>query len=204
MGRLIDDLLAFSRISRSQLNLTAVDQDATVAAVIRDGRFDASSGKPIEWQIAPLPRVFGDAAMLSQVWVNLISNAVKYSSKSGQPRIVIGSQMDASASHYVFSVQDNGVGFDMQYVSKLFGVFQRLHNPADFEGTGIGLANVQRIIHRHGGRVWAEGRPGAGATFYFSIPVTVVTPTPDANAGANGTTSVSHESNAKSTTHPAG
>ncbi len=169
MGRLIDDLLAFSRISRSQLSVAELDHDHLVAEVIREGRFGQGDSR-IEWVIAPLPRIRADAAMLRQVWFNLIDNAVKYSGKSPRPRIAIGARAGETAGEHVFYVNDNGVGFDMNYVDKLFGVFQRLHGPAEFEGTGIGLANVHRIVARHGGRTWAEGRVGEGATFYFSLP----------------------------------
>jgi PAS domain S-box-containing protein len=169
MGRLIDDLLAFSRISRSHLNIVEVDHDALVAEVIREGAFDKNHPMP-QWVIAPLPAVRADPAMLRQVWVNLIDNAVKYSGKAPRPSITIGVHADAPPGEVAFYVRDNGVGFDMAYVDKLFGVFQRLHGPAEFEGTGIGLANVYRIVTRHGGRTWAEGRVGEGATFSFSLP----------------------------------
>ena len=170
MGRLIDDLLAFSRTGRTQMQLTRVNQDELVAAVIRDGRFQRTD-RPIEWRIAPLPVVQADHAMLRQVWFNFIDNAVKYSGQVPQPRIEIGVQPGATPLEQVCFIRDNGAGFDMRYVDKLFGVFQRLHTEAEFQGTGIGLANVRRIILRHGGRTWAEGTPGAGATFYFSLPV---------------------------------
>jgi signal transduction histidine kinase len=169
MGRLIDDLLDFSRTGRKELNLTAVDQDSLVAAVIRDGRFERSD-RTIEWQIARLPQVDADASMLRQVWSNLLENAVKYSGKSEHPRIEVGSKLEPATGDTAFFVRDNGVGFDMQYVDKLFGVFQRLHALTEFEGTGIGLANVRRIVVRHGGRAWAEGCVGQGATFYFTFP----------------------------------
>jgi signal transduction histidine kinase len=169
MGRLIDDLLSFSRTGRSELNHTLVDQDALVAAVLREGRFERGE-RPIEWNIAPLQPVRADAAMLRQVWSNLLENAVKYSGKAEHSRVEIGATADAKTGDHVFYVRDNGVGFDMQYVDKLFGVFQRLHSVSEFEGTGIGLANVRRIIARHGGRTWAEGALGKGATFYFSLP----------------------------------
>ncbi len=168
MGRLIDDLLAFSRAGRTAMNLAEVDNDALVAAVIREGGFGVD-GRAIDWRIAPLPRVQADPALLRQVWVNLIGNAVKYSGKSPAPRIEIGCLTNVAAGEHEFFVRDNGAGFDMKYIDKLFGVFQRLHDAGEFEGTGIGLANVRRIITRHGGRTWAEGRVGEGAVVYFSL-----------------------------------
>jgi signal transduction histidine kinase len=171
MGRLIDDLLAFSRTGRTELNKATVDLDALVAEVIRDGRFDRN-GKVIEWRVASLPHVEADSAMLRQVWSNLVENAVKYSSKSEHACVEIGTFSDPATGEYTFFVRDNGVGFDMQYVDKLFGVFQRLHAQTEFEGTGIGLANVRRIVFRHGGRTWAEGAIGKGATIYFTLPRT--------------------------------
>lgn len=167
MGRLIDDLLSFSRMGRASMQLAEVDQDSLVATVVREGRYPAN----VQWRIAPLPRVRGDHAMLRQVWANLIDNAVKYSGKVAQPVVEIGSRTDAAAGELVCFVRDNGAGFDMRYAGKLFGVFQRLHGASEFEGTGIGLANVRRIITRHGGRTWAEGEPGRGATIYFSLPL---------------------------------
>ena len=167
MGRLIDDLLSFSRMGRAHMQFSLVDQDALVATVIREGRYPAG----VEWRIAPLPPVQSDHAMLRQVWSNLIDNAVKYSSKVPQPRVEIASQPEGAKDETVFFVRDNGAGFDMRYAGKLFGVFQRLHAAHEFEGTGIGLANVRRIVSRHGGRTWAEGEPGRGATFYFSLPI---------------------------------
>jgi PAS domain S-box-containing protein len=170
MGVLIDDLLAFSRIGRSVLRLESVNQGQLVAGVIADRRYE-SNGHTITWEIGELPAVPADAAMLRQVWCNLLDNAVKYSAKTPQSRIRIGARTDDETREAIYFVEDNGVGFDMAYADKLFGVFQRLHNPADFEGTGIGLANVRRIITRHGGRTWAEAQPGEGATFYFSLPL---------------------------------
>jgi len=169
MGTLIDNLLGFSRIGRVTLQRKRVDQNRLVADVISDGHHQ-KNGPPIAWQIGPLPDVHGDAALLRQVWTNLIDNAVKYSSKNSHPRIEIGANGAAEAGEHVFFVRDNGVGFDMAYADKLFGVFQRLHSPAEFEGTGIGLANVRRIVKRHGGRTWAEGRVGQGAVIYFTLP----------------------------------
>jgi PAS domain S-box-containing protein len=178
MGALIDDLLAFSRIGRVPLRLETVNQRALIDRVIAERRYEAG-GRPIRWEIGSLPDVRADGPLLRQVWSNLLDNAVKYSSKHPAPQIAIGGQLDDSTGEYVFFVRDNGVGFDMEFVDKLFGVFQRLHTPAEFEGTGIGLANVRRIVLRHGGRTWAEGKPDQGATFYFSIPAT------DLNGGAS-------------------
>ena len=168
MGALIDDLLIFSRMSRAELHCSKVSTEALVHEAV-NGLQPDTNGRRINWNIGALPEVDADPSMLQQVWVNLISNAVKYTRPRDPAEIEIGSQPPENGA-YVFFVQDNGVGFDMQYAHKLFGVFQRLHRAEEFEGTGIGLANVSRIIHRHGGRVWAEGKPNAGATFYFSLP----------------------------------
>ncbi|HEX3626355.1 MAG TPA: PAS domain S-box protein [Verrucomicrobiae bacterium] len=170
MGNLIDDLLVFSRMSRAELRRTRVSTDSLVHEAVEGLQTDIN-GRHIDWKIAALPEVDADPAMLQQVWVNLIANAVKYTRPRDPAKIEIGCE-DSGNGEYVFFVHDNGVGFDMQYAHKLFGVFQRLHRAEEFEGTGIGLANVGRIVHRHGGRVWAEGRPDAGATFYFSLPKT--------------------------------
>jgi signal transduction histidine kinase len=168
MGVLIDDLLTFSRVGRVELHQTTVNLDQLVKGVLDDLRHD-TQGRNIAWTIGPLPEVHGDPAMLRQVLINLIDNAVKYTLHREQAKIEIGSSNGASDEIIVF-VRDNGVGFDMQYVDKLFGVFQRLHSANEFEGTGIGLANVRRIIVRHRGRTWAEGTVDSGATFYFSLP----------------------------------
>ncbi len=167
MGNLIDDLLAFSRVGRAEIHDTCVDLDDLVREVIR-GLEMAITGRAIDWHIAPLPRVLGDASLLKQVLTNLIDNALKYSRTRDPARIDIGAAGE-EARRIILFVRDNGVGFDMQYVDKLFGVFQRLHRAEEFEGTGIGLATVRRIIGRHGGRVWAEGVLDEGATFYFTL-----------------------------------
>src|SRR2546430_6602566 len=167
MGRLIDDLLTFSRTARAELRKTKIPVADLVQTVIRDLGPDLENRK-VEWIVKDLPRVEADSALLRQVMLNLISNALKYTRTRKPARIEIGAT--ASATEDIIFVRDNGVGFDMRYAHKLFGVFQRLHRTADFEGTGIGLANVRRIIHRHGGHTWAEGEQDKGATFYFSLP----------------------------------
>jgi len=169
MGQLIDDLLVFSRMGRQDMLRTTVNLDQLVKTVVHDLRLDLQ-GRTISWTMHPLPNVSGDPAMLRQVFVNLISNALKFTATRPETKIEIGAVKRISGEAEVF-VRDNGVGFDMQYVNKLFGVFQRLHRNDEFEGTGIGLANVRRIIHRHGGRTWAEGALDQGATFYFSLPL---------------------------------
>jgi PAS domain S-box-containing protein len=168
MGTLIDDLLVFSRMSRTELHQANVSTEALVHEAVETLQPECN-GRQIQWKIDALPDVNADGAMLQQVWVNLISNAIKYTRPRQPAEIEIGCR-DWGNGEFIFFVQDNGVGFDMQYAHKLFGVFQRLHRAEEFEGTGIGLANVSRIVHRHGGRAWAEGKLNAGATFYFSLP----------------------------------
>jgi len=169
MGTLIDDLLAFSRIGRAETRMTLVSLGEPLREVLREMERETVE-RDIAWKVeAPLPSVHGDRSMLKLVLFNLVSNAVKFTGTRSRAEIEIGCSHGASEDVVVF-VRDNGVGFDMKYANKLFGVFQRLHLPEDFEGTGIGLATVQRIVARHGGRVWAEGVVDAGATFYFSVP----------------------------------
>lgn len=168
MGRLIDDLLAFSRLSRQPLKKDAVATKNLVDECVKELLAQAE-GRPIEFRVGDLPDCRADRALLKQVWINLISNAIKYSGKSEAPVVEIGCRPAAAAGPAVYFVKDNGVGFDMKYAGKLFGVFQRLHRAEDYAGTGVGLAIVQRIVHRHGGRAWAEAQPGRGATFYFTL-----------------------------------
>ncbi len=167
MGTLIDDLLQFSRIGRQEKRLVDLDMNIIVHEVLVSIKQD-NPKRNIEWRIATLPQVYGDKALLHLVWTNLLSNAVKFT-RAREKTIIEINVLDENDA-FIFSIHDNGVGFDMQYAHKLFGVFQRLHPTDEFEGTGIGLANVHHIILRHGGRTWAEAEPDKGATFYFSLP----------------------------------
>jgi PAS domain S-box-containing protein len=167
MGNLIDDLLAFSRIGRTETHKTMVNLEQLVEEALTEVRPD-TVGRDIVWRVGGLPTWYGDRSMLRLALVNLISNAVKFTRTRSPAEIEIG-YMDQEGDQVVVFVRDNGVGFDMKYVGKLFGVFQRLHAREAFEGTGIGLATVQRIVHRHGGKAWAEGQVDKGATFYFSL-----------------------------------
>jgi len=164
MGQLIDDLLGFSRMSRQTIEKSDINTDTMVRDVVNE----LDDLKNIDWKIQPLPAIRGDANTIRQVWINLISNAIKYSRNANKPAVEIGSLPGAGS--ITFFVKDNGVGFDSQYKSKLFKVFQRLHAVEEFEGTGVGLAIVEKIISKHGGKVWAEGEQNKGATFYFSLP----------------------------------
>jgi PAS domain S-box-containing protein len=167
MGMLIDDLLQFSRTGRQDMSRSDLDMNIVLQDVLETIKQD-NPGRNIEWDIATLPHVYGDVKLLPFVWTNLLSNAVKFTQKNDKARIEIGVNMEGD--ELIFFVRDNGLGFDMNYAHKLFGVFQRLHSSEEFEGTGIGLANVRRIIQRHGGRTWAESELNNGATFYFTLP----------------------------------
>ena len=181
MGHLVDDLLAFARLGRQSLTKHTVDPDKIVRrcleAMVKD-----QEGRQVEITIGELPPCQADSTLLKQVWTNLLENALKYTRKQEVARIEIGSRVEprlvvegepgspqGGGTELVYFVKDNGAGFDMKYISKLFGVFQRLHRAADYEGTGVGLAIVQRIVQRHGGRIWAEAAVNQGATFFFTL-----------------------------------
>jgi PAS domain S-box-containing protein len=180
MGALIDNLLSFSRMGRADLATERVDMGEVLRAAL-DDLGEERRGREVAWRVGQLPAVRGDRVLLRQVWVNLVANALKFTRTRAVAEI--GIEADASGGGMVrFTIRDNGVGFDMRYVEKLFGVFQRLHHHDEFEGTGIGLASVRRIVHRHGGRVWAEGAVDAGAAFHFEIPC------PESQTGENHAT----------------
>lgn len=167
-GRLIDDLLTFSRMSRAELRHSLIPMQEIVDRICGELNEEYPAHK-IRWEVMPLPNIWGDPVLANQVWRNLLDNAVKYSSKQETSQTTVGYRK--TSTELEFSVRDNGVGFDMSHAEKLFGVFQRLHETEDFEGTGIGLVTVRRIIVRHGGRTWAQSEPGHGAIFYFSLPL---------------------------------
>ena len=178
MSQLIDDLLVYSRLGRGALRMQAVDMQSLVAearAMLDTGEQGEGRADRVEWRIAPLPIVLADENMMRQVWSNLLGNAVKYSSQRERAVIDVEHRRQEDGSH-LFSVRDNGAGFDMAYAGKLFGVFQRLHKASDFPGTGIGLASVRRVLGRHGGRIWAESAPDQGATFFFTLPAALDAP----------------------------
>lgn len=167
MAFLIDDLLVFSRMAKTEMQIGKCHFEELIREVIGDLQPEAE-GRKILWKIGPLPVIDGDEKMFRQVWANMIGNALKYTRTRQEAEIEIGSRQEGNEQ--IFFVRDNGVGFDPRFSGKLFGVFQRLHRVDEFEGTGIGLANVRRIVHRHGGRSWAEGQVDQGAVFYFSLP----------------------------------
>jgi len=169
MGNLIDDLLVFSRMGRTEMIRDEVDMSEVVREVIKHYGLEIE-GRRVEFEVGELPSVRGDRAMLRLVWMNLVGNAIKYSRQRETARIEIGSQ-PSDLPERIYFIRDNGVGFNMKYAHKLFGVFQRLHQADEYEGTGIGLANVRRIVQRHGGKAWAQGYIDQGATFSFSIPL---------------------------------
>jgi len=176
MGQLIDSLLAFSRMGRTEPKLASVDMNEIIQRALDDLKPELE-GRDIEWNLGQLPKVEADQALMGQVWTNLLSNAVKYTRPRHPARIEIGCDTVPRPGEFVFFVRDNGVGFDMKYVDKLFGVFQRLHREQEFEGIGIGLASVRRIISRHGGQTWADAKLDSGATLFFTLkkPATVRT-----------------------------
>ena len=168
MGQIIDDLLSLSKISYQPLRSAKVEMNELVRGAYHE-LAEAQPGRVIDCEIGNLPPAAGDPNLLRQVWINLIGNALKFTREQKRASIEIGGNM-AGPEFATYFIRDNGAGFDMQYAGKLFGAFQRLHRPTEFEGTGIGLALVQRIIHRHGGTIWAEGQLGAGARFAFTLP----------------------------------
>jgi light-regulated signal transduction histidine kinase (bacteriophytochrome) len=168
MSKLIDDLLGFARTSQHPLKKQNLDFNQIIREILNDLRPEQKE-REIDWVLHPLPTAWGDANLLRQVWFNLISNAIKYTRLKDRARIELGCQEDSSRRQ-VFFIKDNGAGFEMEQSEKLFGLFQRLHRREEFEGTGLGLANVRRIVERHSGRTWAEGKPNEGATFFFSLP----------------------------------
>jgi PAS domain S-box-containing protein len=175
MSQLIDDLLAFSGVGRKQMHQGRLSMNGLVAACVAELTAGLDPSR-LEIEVGALPDAFGDAAMLRQVWTNLLSNALKFTSQRPRARVLVrGGSVNGER---VYSVEDNGVGFDKRYAGKLFGVFQRLHNQREFPGTGVGLALVQRVVERHGGRIWADSRPGEGATFSFALPA----PPPESSA----------------------
>lgn len=168
MSALIEDLLSFARTSQHSLKRQELDFNRIVREIIADLQPEQQK-RQVDWSVQPLPQVWGDPSLLRQVWVNLIANALKYTRHRDRARIEIGCLEDPNRQ-LVFFIKDNGAGFDMSQSQKLFGLFQRLHSRDEFEGTGLGLANVRRIIERHSGRTWAEGQIDKGATFFFSLP----------------------------------
>lgn len=167
MGRLIDDLLTFSRLGKKSISVKKIDMDKLVRNLV-DDILQGEEGNKIKMQVNKLPEAYGDSVFLKQVWFNLLSNAIKYATNKAE--VIIAVNGFKNDDDTVYSVKDNGVGFDMQYYNKLFGVFQRLHSEEEFEGTGVGLAIAQKIISKHNGEIWAESKLNEGAQFFFSLP----------------------------------
>ncbi len=167
MGHLIDDILLLSRASRQEMKLNELDMGALAQSVYGEFQTDVE-GRNIQFTVGNLPHAYGDRAMLGQVYQNLIGNAIKFTRNQDPAIIEVGGEVEGK--EIVYYVKDNGAGFDMKYINKLFGLFQRLHSPEEFEGTGVGLSIVQRVVRRHGGRVWGEGSVDGGATIYFTLP----------------------------------
>jgi two-component system sensor kinase len=167
MGQLIDDILLLSRAARQDMNSTKIDMKSLAQSVYNDFS-NQTENRNINLTIDELPATYGDRALIYQVYTNLIGNAIKFTSKKDPAEIIVG--YEDKKGEYVFFVSDNGAGFNMKYINKLFGLFQRLHSPEEFEGTGVGLTIVQRIVKRHDGKVWGEGEVDNGATIYFSLP----------------------------------
>jgi len=167
MGRLIDDLIGFSRLGKRDVRRQVTDMKELAGGCVEE-LLPAWPEVGFQVDIGPMPTCMGDGDLLKQVWINLIGNSMKYSSRQAEPRISIGATSEAAGT--VYFVRDNGAGFDMRYADKLFKVFQRLHSHEEFEGTGVGLALVKRILDKHRGDIWAESSPGNGAVFYFRIP----------------------------------
>ena len=167
MGELIDDLLAFSKLGRKQVSFSEINTVDLVGSVLDELLFEKMKNMP-KFKIGKLSPSMGDQSLIKQVWINLISNAIKYSKYKLKTTIEISSQKTANS--VIYKIRDEGAGFDMAYYDKLFGVFQRLHSQEEFEGTGIGLAIVQKIVNRHNGTVWAESKINEGTSFYFSLP----------------------------------
>jgi two-component system sensor kinase len=168
MGQLIDDILQLSRAGRHEINLTEIDMETLIQTVFNELK-QSNQERDIELELEPLPQVYADRTLLQQVISNLLSNSIKFTTPRDTSIIKVGFQV--AKKEYIYYVQDNGVGFNMKYSGKLFGLFQRLHGQNEFEGTGVGLSIVQRIIRRHGGDVWGEGEVDKGATIYFSLPI---------------------------------
>jgi len=168
MGHLIDDLMMYSKIGHASFNMSEIDMHGMAAAIYNSYTNDQEKAT-IDFRLQNIPAAYGDASLMQQVFANLVCNAVKYTSKKPVRVIEISHKYEGNESIYI--VKDNGAGFDMEFYPKMFGVFQRLHSAREFEGSGIGLAIVQRIIKSHNGRVWAEGKVSEGASFYFALPI---------------------------------